>query len=62
MKAKVTITAEYRLQPEFYPKNMPPEEMAEMDEHNFYDDPVLFIEQLERDGNLKIKIEPEEIK
>jgi hypothetical protein len=60
MRAKVTITFEYEIHPEYYDESLRnPEAMCKVDEEQFRDDSFLLAECME--GNvekLNVKVEP----
>ena len=46
MKAKITMTLEYKLNPAYYPEGSTAREMLEMDINNYKDDPSLLLENI----------------
>ena len=54
MKLKAILQIEYEADPGWYPANLTIEEMAEIDESNFRDDPWALIELLDDEYSIKV--------
>ena len=60
---RVTITAEFQADPEWYPDSTTPDEMARVDQEGYADDPGAVIGLLCNVETFSVKVEPvEEVK